>query len=241
MTSIIGYVDLLLGESVGVIGDMQRKFLQRVKANVERMEGLLNDLIGIAAIDSGQLEINPMPINMADVIEDAVIGAKAQLQEKEIRLDLDLPAQMPVVEADQSALHQVMQNLLNNATKCTPVGGNVGISAVVTNSNLNTSTMLEEEQWLRIAVSDNGGGIAEKDLDRVFDRFYQADKPLIQGLGETGVGLSIVKHIIENHGGEVWFETEMGRGTTFYFALPVTGVVNDPWEEVDVPPLDLNF
>ncbi len=241
MTSIIGYVDLLLGESVGVIGDMQRKFLQRVKANVERMEGLLNDLIGIAAIDSGQLEINPAPINMADVIEDALISAKAQLQEKEIRLDLDLPARMPVVEADQSAIHQVMLNLLNNATKCTPVGGNVGISAVVTNSNLNTSTTLEEEQWLRIAVSDSGGGIAEKDVDRVFDRFYQADTPLIQGLGETGVGLSIVKHIIESHGGEVWFETEMGRGTTFYFALPVTDVVNDPWQEVDVPPLDLNF
>ncbi len=100
--------------------------------------------------------------------------------------------------------------------------------------------MDEQEQWLRIGVTDGGGGIAEKDVDRVFDRFYKADKPLIQGLGETGVGLSLVKHIIETHGGEVWFETEMGRGTTFYFALPVTDTVNNPWEEVDVPPLDLN-
>ncbi len=240
MTSIIGYVDLLLGESVGVIGKMQRKFLQRVKANVERMDGLLNDLIGIAAIDAGQLQLNPAPLNIAKIIESAVVNAKAQLEEKEIQLKIDLPAQMPIVEADAVSMQQVVVNLLNNATLCTPVGGDITISATVTNSNLNAVSLDEEEQWLRVAVTDSGGGIAEKDIDRVFDRFYKADNPLIQGLGETGVGLSIVKHIIEAHGGEVWFETEMGRGTTFYFAMPVIDTVNDPWEEVDVPPLDLN-
>lgn len=239
MTSIIGYVDLLLGESVGMIGDMQRKFLQRVKANVERMDGLLNDLIGIAAIDAGQLQLNPVPLNIAKIIDNAVVNAKAQLEEKEIQLKIDLPAQMPIIEADPTAMQQVMSNLLNNASKCTPVGGDITISATITNSNLNVVSV-EEEQWLRVAVSDSGGGIAEKDIDRVFDRFYKADNPLIQGLGETGVGLSIVKHIIEAHGGEVWFETEMGRGTTFYFALAVLDMVGDPWEEVDVPPLDLN-
>ncbi len=240
MTSIIGYVDLLLGESVGMIGKMQRKFLQRVKANVARMEGLLNDLLGIAAIDAGQLQINPVPLNMAQIIESAVMASKAQLEEKEIQLKVDLPSPMPVIEADPEAIQQVMANLLNNASKCTPVGGDITVSATVTNSNLNAVSLDEQEQWLRIGVTDGGGGIAEKDVDRVFDRFYKADKPLIQGLGETGVGLSLVKHIIEAHGGEVWFETEMGRGTTFYFALPVTDVVNNPWEEVDVPPLDLN-
>ncbi len=240
MTSIIGYVDLLLGESVGMIGDMQRKFLQRVKANIERMDSLLNDLIGIAAIDAGQLEINPTPVDMAEIIEDAIISAKSQFQEKEIQLQLDLPAQMPVVEADSTAMQQVLLNLLSNAAKSTPVGGLIKVSAVVTNSHLTSANATEEEKWLRIAVTDSGGGIAEKDMDRVFDRFYKADRPLIQGLGETGVGLSIVKHLVEAHGGEVWFETEMGRGTTFYFALLVADFVNDPWEEVDIPPLDLN-
>lgn len=240
MTSIIGYVDLLLSESVGGIGDMQRKFLQRVKANVERMDGLLNDLIGIAAIDSGQMDISPAPINMAEVIEGAIVNAKSQIQEKEILLRLDLPEQMPIVEADAGAMQQVMLNLLNNAIKCSTVASTVTVEAIITNSNLATTNVLDEEQWLRISVADSGGGIAEQDLDRVFDRFYKTDSPLIQGLGETGVGLSIVKHLVKLHGGEVWFETEMGRGTTFFFALPITEIVNDPWEEVDIPPLDLN-
>ncbi len=240
MTSIIGYVDLLLGESVGMIGDMQRKFLQRVKANVERMDGLLNDLIGIAAIDAGQLQLTPVPLNIAETIKDIIAGSQAQLREKELQITLDLPARMPIVEADPTALHQVIVNLLNNATKCTPVGGEVTIAATVTNSNLNAGSLEEEKQWLRVAVTDGGGGIAEKDIDRVFDRFYQIDTPLVQGLGETGVGLSIVKHLIEAHGGEVWFETEIGGGTTFYFALPVVDVVDDPWAEMDVPPLDLD-
>jgi two-component system phosphate regulon sensor histidine kinase PhoR len=237
MTSIIGYVDLLLGESVGMIGDMQRKFLQRVKANIERMESLLNDLIGIAAIDAGQLEINPVTLDMAEIIEEAIISAKTQLEEKEILLQLELPEQFPAVEADPACMQQVMINLLSNATKSTPVGGIVKVRAVVTNGR---NIANEEERWLRISITDSGGGIAEKDIDRVFERFYKAESPLIQGLGETGVGLSIVKYLIEAHGGQVWFDTEMGKGTTFHFSLLVSDYFNDPWEEIDVPPLDLN-
>ncbi|RME43957.1 MAG: PAS domain-containing protein, partial [Caldilineae bacterium] len=241
MTSIIGYVDLLLGESVGVIGDMQRKFLQRVKANIERMGSLLNDLIGIAAIDAGQLEINPVPLDMAEVIEDAILNAKTQLEEKEIQLFLDMPPQKAIVEADPTCIQQVMTNLLGNAAKSTPANGVIKVQAVITNGRSGTPlTGDAEEQWLRVSITDSGGGIAEKDAEHVFDRFYKADRPLIQGLGETGVGLSIAKYLIEAHGGEIWFDTEMGKGTTFHFALPISSYVNDPWQELDVPPLDLN-
>ncbi len=242
MTSIIGYVDLLLGESVGMIGDMQRKFLQRVKANIERMESLLNDLIGIAAIDAGQLEINPVALDIAEIVEEAIIGAKTQIEEKEIQLQLNLPEHTPVIEADPACMQQVMVNLLSNATKTTPVGGMVEVRAGITDCEdcPQITTDDEEQKWLRISITDSGGGIAEKDAGRVFERLYKADNPLIQGLGETGVGLSIVKHLIEAHNGAVWFDTEMGKGTTFHFALPIVDYVNDPWQEVDVPPLDLN-
>lgn len=243
MTSIIGYVDLLLGESVGIIGDMQRKFLQRVKANIKRMDSLLNDLIGIAAIDAGQLEINPIPMDMAEIIEEAIIGAKAQLEEKEINLQLELPEHLPSVEADPTCIQQVIMNLLGNATKSTPVGGIVKVGADITDGRsyaVMSENGAENEKWLRVSITDSGGGIAEKDVDRVFERFYKAEHPLIQGLGETGVGLSIVKHLVEAHGGEVWFDTEIGTGTTFYFALQAKSYINDPWQEMDVPPLDLN-
>ena len=240
MTSITGYIDLLLGESVGMIADMQRKFLQRVKANIERMDLMLRDLIGITAIDAGQLDIKPIPVDMAEVIEDAIIGAKAQLEEKDIQLHLELPQDMPPIVADPEGIQQVMGNLLANALKATPVGRDIILHAVVTEGNAHTTANFEEQRWLQISVSDSGGGIAEEDIERVFNRFYSAEEPLIQGLGETGVGLSIVKHLIEAHDGKVWLETEIGKGTTFSFTLPIKDYFNDPWQDLDVPPLDLN-
>ena len=98
----------------------------------------------------------------------------------------------------------------------------------------------EEAPYLKIAIKDSGGGITPDDQIRVFDRFYRADSPLINGLGETGVGLAIVKSLIEAHGGRGWVESEMGVGSTFSFLLPISQNYNDPWMEVDVPPLDLS-
>ncbi|MBN1219678.1 MAG: GAF domain-containing protein [Anaerolineae bacterium] len=238
MTSITGYTDLLLGESVGIIGEMQRKFLQRIKANIERMGSMLNDLIGVTAIDAGQLEIRPTVVDMAEVIEDTIISARAQLEENEITLNLNLPEGMPPVEADPESVRQILANLLSNAIKCTPVGGTLEILAAIHTEGGENSE--DETQFLRVSLRDSGGGIAEKDLARVFERFYRAERPLIQGLGETGVGLAIVKSLVEAHGGRVWVESEMGEGSTFHFLLPISDHFDDPWLEVDIPPLDLN-
>jgi PAS domain S-box-containing protein len=237
MTSITGYTDLLLGESVGLIGEMQRKFLQRIKANIERMASMLNDLIGVTAIDAGQLEIHPTTVDMGEIIEDTIIGARAQLEEKELTLELNLPEQIPPVEADTDCAHQIMANLLGNATKCSPVGSTIEVSASIYDAKAGNP---EETRYLKVSVRDSGGGIAPEDQDRVFDRFYQAESPLINGLGETGVGLAIVKSLVEAHGGRVWVESEMGVGSTFSFLLPISESYDNPWLEVDVPPLDLS-
>lgn len=237
MTSITGYTDLLLGESVGLIGEMQRKFLQRIKANIERMSSMLNDLIGVTAIDAGQLDIRPTTVDMGEIIEDTIIGARAQLEEKELTLELNLPEQMPPVEADADCVHQIMSNILGNATKCSPVGSTVEVSAQIYDEEAGNP---EETPYLKVSVRDSGGGIAPEDQERVFDRFYRADSPLINGLGETGVGLAIVKSLVEAHGGRVWVESEIGDGSTFSFLLPVSSSLEDPWLEMDVPPLDLS-
>jgi PAS domain S-box-containing protein len=240
MTSITGYTDLLLGESVGIIGEMQRKFLQRIKANIERMGGMLSDLIGVTAIDAGQLEIRPTVVDMAEVIEDTLISARAQLEENEITLNMNLPEDMPPVEADPESVRQIMGNLLGNAIKCTPAGQSIEISAAIYGTDDKDSTDEEEAKFLCVSLQDSGGGIAQKDLGRVFERFYRAERPLIEGLGETGVGLAIVKSLVEAHGGRVWVESEMGEGSTFHFLLPISEHFDDPWLEVDIPPLDLN-
>ncbi len=239
MTSITGYTDLLLGESVGIIGEMQRKFLQRIKANIERMGTMLSDLIGVTAIDAGQLEIRPTVVDMAEIIEDTIINARAQLEENEITLNMNLPDDMPPVEADPESVHQIMSNLLSNAIKCTPAGASIDISASQF-LDANEDDEDAEPQFLQISVGDSGGGIAPKDVDKVFERFYLAERPLIEGLGETGVGLAIVKSLVDAHGGRVWVETEMGQGSIFSFLLPISEHFDDPWLEVDIPPLDLN-
>lgn len=241
MTSITGYTDLLLGESVGTIGEMQRKFLQRIKANIERMNSMLNDLIGVTAIDAGQLEIRPVVIDMAEIIEDGLINARAQLEEKEITLNVNLLDEMPLVEVDPDSVRQILSNLLGNAIKATPVGESIEVFTSLHYENgLDDPDMDEAVPYLKVSIRDSGGGIAAKDLGRVFERFYRAERPLIEGLGETGVGLAIVKSLVEAHGGRVWVESEIGEGSTFHFILAVNEQLNDPWLEVDIPPLDLN-
>jgi signal transduction histidine kinase len=232
MTSITGYTDLLLSESVGIIGEMQRKFLQRIKANIERMGSMLSDLIGVTAIDSGELYLELESIDVATAVQEAIAGARAQLDERDLSLQLDLEQDMGTIEADPSAFHQIVSNLISNACKASPVGAEIGVKACYVDDD-----QAPGPSRLVISVIDSGGGVAPHDQPRVFDRFYRAEQALIAGLGETGVGLSIVKALVEAHDGQVWVESEMGRGSVFSFALPVTAAQRKVASENDLPSL----
>jgi signal transduction histidine kinase len=236
MTSIVGYTDLLLSESVGALGEMQRKFLQRIKANVERLNGLLNDLISVTVIDAGQLELHRTTMDINKIVEDTVITSRAQLEDKEITLALDLMEQIPSIEADPDRVRQIVANLLGNAIKCSPAGSTIQISTSIYQESEAEKTA--PMRYVKVSVRDSGGGIAPRDREHVFDRFHRADRALINGLGETGVGLAVAKALVEAHGGRIWVESEMGVGSTFSFLLPITEAYNDPWMEMDVPPLD---
>jgi signal transduction histidine kinase/GAF domain-containing protein len=220
MTSIIGYTDLLLGESVGILGAMQRKFLQRVKANTERMSAKLDDLIEITAIDLGRLEIEPETVNIVSIIEEAIMNTAGQFRERGITVDLALDDNLPEINADPDALNQVMLNLLSNACQASEINTTTVVTANLQDAD---DSGLGEATYFMVTVSDTGGGIAEEDRRRVFTRLYRADNPLIKGLGETGVGLSVAKTLIEAHGGRIWVESEEGVGSTFSFLLPVEG------------------
>jgi len=217
MTSIVGYTDLLLGESVGILGEMQRKFLQRVKANIERLSSLINDLIEITALDTGRIELVPEPIDLINVVEEAIMGLSARFREQDLTVRLDMALELPPIRADRDALYQIMLHLLSNACQCSRPGTEIVV----------TGHLEEAEKglppYLHVSVQDTGGGIAPEDRPRVFQRFYRADKPLIPGLGETGVGMAIAKALVEAHSGRIWVESEMGVGSTFHFILPVTG------------------
>jgi two-component system sensor histidine kinase VicK len=127
---------------------------------------------------------------------------------------------LPILHADPECVHQIMVNLLSNACKASPEGGEIRLRAQIHSKprdGLDVAT-----PFLLVSVTDSGGGIAPEDVPRAFDRFYRADHPLIAGLGETGVGLAVVKAMVEAHQGRVWVESEIGKGSTFSFALPLT-------------------
>lgn len=222
MSTVLGYTDLLLGESVGLLGAMQRKFLERVRGAIERMSRLLNDLVQITALETGSLNLQIAQVNPLDCVEQAVREVGGALREKDIALQMDFPEEIPGVLGDQEAITQIVLHLLKNAVAATPENETIVLSALV-----ETST---EEGFLMLSVRDAGDGIPAEDLGRVFQRLYQTDRMMIPGLGDTGVGLSLVKALSEALGGRVWVESDVGAGSTFTVLLPLatpTGSMGD--------------
>lgn len=224
MSSINGYTDLLLSESVGILGALQRKFLERIKASAERMGALLDDLIHITVLDSGTLELKSESLDVATVIEEAVLGCEAQFRERGVELILDIPPEPPRVNADRDALRQIFTHLLNNAAAVSPSESEVTLT--VRREVEPGNRIGEKANYLFISVSDAGGGIAPEDQPRVFSRLYRADSPLVAGLGDTGVGLSMVKALVEAHGGRVWVESELKKGSVFHVLMPLEEALN---------------
>jgi signal transduction histidine kinase len=213
MSSIVGYTDLLLGESVGILGALQRKFVERIKASTERISNLINDLIQITTLETGLDDLKPEPVDLDLIIDNAMSYTSSQVREKNISIHLDLPKKLEPIYADREALQQILIHLLQNAGAASPNEGTVYLR-VKTHSE-------GGKDYVLLQVSDTGGGIPPEDLPRVFTRLYRADNVLIQGVGDTGVGLSIAKTLTEAQNGRIWVDTQAGVGSTFSVLLPV--------------------
>jgi signal transduction histidine kinase len=213
MSSIVGYADLLLGESVGILGALQRKFIERIKASTERIGSLIDDIIQITTLETGLKKLKTEPVDLNLIIDNAMAYTSSQLREKNIALRIDIAKSLQPIQVDREAMQQIMIHLLQNAGAATPVEGTISLR-VRTNKEGN-------QEYVLIQVSDTGGGIPEADLPRVFSRLYRAENVLIQGVGDTGVGLSIAKALTEAQGGRIWVETEMSVGSTFNVQLPI--------------------
>lgn len=213
MSGIIGYTDLLLGESVGILGALQRKFVERIKAATERMGSLMNDMIQLNTLEVGLADLKPESMDLNLIIDNAMAYTSSQVREKNISLHLDLPKKVAPVSADREALQQILIHLLQNAGAATPVEGTIRLKVQTTTD--------EGQDHVLIQVTDSGGGIPPEDMPRVFTRLYRADNVLIQGVGDTGVGLSIAKTLTEAQHGRIWVDSEPGVGATFSVLLPI--------------------
>jgi signal transduction histidine kinase len=214
MTAITGYTDLLLGEQPGILTPIQKQFLERVKANVEQLNHQLNDLVSIASPDFHPIELSPQPVNLIEIIEEAIMGLAARFRERKLIVQLDLPPELGLVKADRDSLYQIMLRLLSNAVLCSKEGTQIVVSAGKTDSPINGENVC-------ISVTDTGEGISPEDYSRVFRRFVRANQPLVQGMGETGIGMAVAKTLVEANGGRIWVESQPQVGSTFSFILPV--------------------
>ncbi len=207
LTAIKGFVETLRG---GAKEDPQaaERFLDIIDKQTQRLENLVNDLLILSSIESKEVKMNFAPEALDKIIHSALLLQKKNIEERKHQVTVDIPAELPKVLVDRQRMEQVFLNLLDNAVKFTPPGGQIRIQAHW------------ETPHVRVEIKDNGVGIAAEHLSRVFERFYRVDRARSREAGGTGLGLSIVRQIIAAHQGKVEVESSPGLGSTFRIFLP---------------------
>lgn len=171
---------------------------------------LITDLRDLSQAEAGQLKLYQKATELSEFIFAEIASVQNRCQVKQISINADLHEGLPPVLIDKDRIRQVLHNLVDNALRYTPEGGTIEIGADYA-----------KQGWVTVSVSDTGAGIAVKDLPHVFDHFYKADRSRHRGHGGAGIGLAMVKRVVELHGGTVWVKSRKGKGATFYFMLPV--------------------
>lgn len=207
MSSIKGYAETLLD---GAIEDKEDtlNFLKIIHAESDRMARLIDDILDLSGIESGNVRMHLFPCHISSVIKRVMEGLGKRAKSKSIILKREIPEELPNIYADEAKLSQILLNLLDNAIKYNKNGGEVVIKAE------------DKGDYIQIDVKDTGIGISDEDQIRIFERFYRVEKARSRELGGTGLGLSIVKHIVHAHKGDVFVKSELGKGSTFSFTIP---------------------
>ena len=212
MTSIRGYVDILLMGAAGTLTEGQLHFLEIVKNNTERLNILVNDLLDISRIETGRVTLSPQPLDLREIAEEVVaeVLRRSQEENKAMAIVVDADLNLPMALVDPDRIHQIIGNLVDNAYNYTPKDGHITISIHSRNGDV------------QVDVQDSGVGVPLEDQDRVFERFFRGEDPLVLATPGTGLGLSIVAQLIEMHHGKIWMTSSgiPGGGSTFSFTVP---------------------
>lgn len=213
MTSIRGYADMLAKGVLGPLTPEQARFINTIMRNTERMQILISDLQDITKLESGRMQLQMLPTDLSRALKDAQQAMQEKIEARSQQLTVETPEGLPQVHADAARVEQILTELLRNASKYTPEGGQIHLQAQ------------PQEKYVRYTVSDTGIGISEEDQKRLFTKFFRSDNPEVREMSGTGLGLCIVKDLVELQGGELTIESQSGEGTTVAFTLPIAGPI----------------
>ena len=211
LAAIKGFVDNLLDGVKGPVPGAQRHYLMRMKDNVERLSRMVSDLLDLARIEAGKIDIVPQALDVAAALAEATESLRPLARAREVRLVVDM-VPCPALWADPDKVHQVLANLVSNAVRFTPPSGEVAVLA-----------RPEPPDLVRVAVRDTGPGVPPGERERVFDKFYQVGRVDGERPSGSGLGLTIARHLVELHGGRIWVEDGLAGGATFVVLLPAAG------------------
>jgi signal transduction histidine kinase len=207
LNAIIGFSQVLREGMVGPVNEKQAEYLEDMLSSANHLLALINDVLDLSKVEAGQVELEKHPFSLREALERGVVVVRERASDDGVSVALDADPDADVVEGDERRIQQVIFNLLSNAVKFTPSGGAVDVTSARVNGEV------------RVSVADTGPGIAFEDQERIFEEFQQAVAGLEQREG-TGLGLALSKRLVELHGGRLWLESELGKGSTFVFTLP---------------------
>ena len=207
LTAIKGYAVTLLRHDKRFDDTTQKEFLKVINSEIDRLSRLLDNLLNLSRLEAGRLEVRKDMVDFYEIVRKTVDVFKVSATKHEFAIDI--PSDCSHIYADQDRLEQVLNNLISNAIKYSPAGGTITI-----NSRING------KEWIT-SVSDQGTGIPKEQLAYLFERFHRVESKLTRHVSGTGLGLFITRSLVEAHGGQIWVESEVGHGTTFYFTLPI--------------------
>jgi len=209
LTSIKGYTDIILKGMVGSINDQQREFLEIVERNVERMGTLIADIRDITRLESGRTQLVIESVELSQCVQAGISKVQGLIDAGNHHIHVHLPENLTPVSADNGRLIQVLKNILQNAAMYAAPGANITITAA------------QENGFVRLAVTDTGYGISDEDQARVFEPFFRSDEANIREHQGWGLGLSVAQHLIQAMRGDIGMESEIKKGSTFWFSLPI--------------------